>query len=195
MEFILEKVYHNDGADEKTGYADSPRSPPSIALGLWTNPSATEPGPVGLELRQTPKSGRRFLAVSQLFLLAVPGLKRPYGASGLGCGEGSGSRIAPAASGASRVFKNCLSKKAENQKKHCIFLILLHFFNYYPALGVSNIFIPWRARRVIKPWGSTGCPGTTRRVKCCARVASKMVASASANAAPIQIRLPPPNGR
>src|SRR5271170_3103966 len=37
-------VYHK-AIERKNGLRLSPRSPPSIALGLWTNPSASEPEP------------------------------------------------------------------------------------------------------------------------------------------------------
>src|ERR1700679_2828223 len=45
-------------AHGKNGLRGPPRVPPSIALGLWTNPSATEPCPVGLEPVRPPRQGK-----------------------------------------------------------------------------------------------------------------------------------------
>lgn len=100
-----EGVSHPLRRTRKNGLRGSPRSPPSIALGLWTNPSATEPSPEGLRTCQTPVSRERFLTVANFFIGSGP--ERLWGALRLGCGEGSRSRIAPAGDGASRLFKNC----------------------------------------------------------------------------------------
>jgi hypothetical protein len=109
---IKNRIHAREGVSQrpvqrKNGLRGSPRSPPSFALGLWTNPSATEPGPEGLRTRQTPASGKKFLAGAKFFV-GFPSLSGFSGALGLGCGEGSRSRITPAVTGASRVFKNCL---------------------------------------------------------------------------------------
>jgi hypothetical protein len=108
---IENRIHAREGVSQrswrrrKNGLRGSPRSPPSIALGLWTNPSATEPSPEGLRTCQTPVSRKRFLAVANIYIGSE--LEWLWGTLRLGYVEGSRSRIAPAGNGASRLFKNC----------------------------------------------------------------------------------------
>src|SRR5580704_17451361 len=69
---MLAEVYHAQ-AQIKNGLRRSLRSPPSIALGLWTNPSATEPGPEGFRTLSDPRLGEKIPRGRQ-YLLGYPGL-------------------------------------------------------------------------------------------------------------------------